>query len=181
LINLIFTFNLSKNKIDYTYSVKKTDSCKLEHSAKELMTMISTYFSKIETLSKEIRQNLPQTLSWKHDDRYPVVMSEFEAKYTQAVFSQLKPFFKHTWDINSFKQAPEATHKFYEQFGEFMPSQVFLSTEDIDSTFIYCVAWPWSDGDMLSVRLAPYNPNLSKKDNHELFKKFEALFFKPKK
>jgi len=141
--------------------------------------MITNYFSKIEPLSIKISQNLPEPLEWQHDDRYPVVLSEFDAKYTQLVFNNLKPFFTKAWDYNNFKQAPEIIHEFYQQFGEFFPSQVFLSTESIDSTFIYCVAWPWSDGDMLSVRLAPHNQNLSKKDNHELFKKFEDLFLNP--
>ena len=130
----------------------------------------------LEVLTKELFTQLRDSLIWKWDERFSMVQTEFSVDSMQSVFTTLKPHLKEVWDADSINLAPEHIQSYCNQFGRFHSDQIFSSTDSNCDELIYCAIWPWSDGEMISIRLAPYSKMMSDDEKDDLLLQFRHWF-----
>jgi len=130
----------------------------------------------LEALSKEISGKCRDILRWKKDDRFNIVLAEFDVDKLHIIFSELKKYFINSWDANTIKSSPEYIQLNSERYGRLHTDQIFCTTNSDNNTFIYCAIWPWSDGLTVSIRLAPYDKTIPEEELDKLREQFRGWF-----
>ena len=93
-------------------------------------------------------------LSWKWDDRFNVVMAEFDVSDESDVLTSLEYYFGYYWDASTICTAPPSIQCVVKRFGGLHSGQLLLSTNPSKGVFLYCVLWPWGCGKKISIRLS---------------------------
>lgn len=130
----------------------------------------------LEILVKEFATQFQDIFLWQWDERFNTVQAEFSVDHLQSVFGLFNVHFKEAWDVDSIKTAPDYIQSSCNLFGRFHSDQVFSTTDSKCDEFVYCAIWPWGDGEMISIRLAPYSKTMSKNDMENLLVQFRHWF-----
>jgi hypothetical protein len=119
-------------------------------------------------ICKEIINALEGLVTWKYDDRFGTLLTEFGAAEKEAVQGVLERFFSITWDSDNITHAPEIVRVIDRHLGGLRPGQLFFNTNPDQDAFVFCAWWPWGDGQTISIRLAPFDKKLSDEEKAEL-------------
>lgn len=133
-------------------------------------------YATLKHVSRTIHSALPKELEWKYDNRFNILLAEFNIKFVDQIFHHLKPYFFNIWDSTGFTSAPGVAHTACARFGAVLPGQLILCTNLNDECFIYVIVWPWSDGETISMRMAPFNQRFTEKQTLNLAIVFNSWF-----
>ena len=136
--------------------------------------MNSTPGSDLKAICKEILDAFEGLLVWKWDDRFGTLQTEFGADKKETVQGLLNRYFGITWDSANIEQAPEIVRVIDRHFGGLRPGQLFFNTDPNQDAFVFCVWWPWGDGQTISIRMAPFDKKLSNSEEAELIDRIKG-------
>jgi hypothetical protein len=139
-------------------------------------TIMNDVITQIENVCTEFVIPFQDQLIWEWDDRFEAVLATCTTKNKEDVQQALKRHLKTIWSSSNTEEAPEVILDLISHFGGLMPGQL-LFTSDPEQEMLLCSAWwPWSDGDTVSIRIAPFSKNISDEDKAQLNNKFRGWF-----
>jgi len=109
-----------------------------------------------ESKCKDIFVALKGRLNWKWDDRFGVVLAEFDVRDKESIQSVLDLHFDLSWDLSTALTAPEKVSAAIDLMGGIMGDQKLFTSELKSETLVFCAWWPWGNGQTISIRMAPY-------------------------
>ena len=112
------------------------------HSSQELETICDSIFS--ET-SKDV--------SWKWDERYQALLSEFPCEEKEEVISVLERNFETCWNETNIGEAPMPVQNVANQLGEIRKNQLLYSSDPTREVLVLGAYWPWNNGKKFSLRV----------------------------
>jgi hypothetical protein len=115
----------------------------------------------LKTICREILSAFKGLVTWKWDDRFGTLQAEFDVDTQDAVRAILDRFFGITWDSANIEQAPEIVRLIDRHLGGLRPGQFFFNTDPNQDAFVFCAWWPWGNGRTISIRMAPFDKNLT--------------------
>ena len=113
-----------------------------KHSSQELETICDSIFS--ET-SKDV--------SWKWDERFHALLSEFPSDDSEEVISVLEKNFDMCWNEANINEAPLPVRNIASQLGEIRKNQLLYSSNPSKEVLVLCAYWPWDNGKRFSLRI----------------------------
>ena len=136
---------------------------------------------KIEEFTHPLICLLGDQLSWRWEDRFSVMLSEFSRDKKDKTLSALRQQFQHEWDKKTIKKAPQAIKDHLGPLIKLSKDQLILACPATDSTPpIIALWWPWGHGGTYSLRLAlldsPYEYNDTSANDGSFLKAFKKLF-----
>ncbi len=108
----------------------------------------------IEKICKELIKDFADVLTWKWDNRFKALLSEFTTETQDKVLFILEKHFKMTWDNTSIEEAPGIIKTNSKYFGNLRQGQLLFTTSPESSNHIIAAWWPWGDGQSISLRIA---------------------------
>lgn len=130
----------------------------------------------LEKVYFEFAETFQGILFWKWDDRFDVLMAEFNACDETSILTNLEYYFTYYWDASTIYAAPVVIQKVVARFGGLKAGQLLLSSNPEKDLFLYCVLWPWSCGKIISLRISIFsadsNKEMAVKQNNQLKIKF---------
>ncbi len=111
-------------------------------------------YSDLEKACTDFVATFQGILSWKWDDRFNVVMAEFDISDESDVLTSLEYYFGYYWDASTICAAPPAIQGVVRRLGGLNSGQLLLSSNPNKDVFLYCVLWPWGCGKKISIRLS---------------------------
>ena len=112
------------------------------HSSQELETICDSIFS--ET-SKDV--------SWKWDERFQALLSEFPCEEKEEVISVLEKNFETCWNETNISGAPLPVKNIASQLGEIRQNQLLYSSDPAREVLVLGAYWPWNNGNKFSLRI----------------------------
>lgn len=137
---------------------------------------LSSVTSELETICLDFISASKDDLSWKWDDRFNMVLSEFNVSKKDLIHAHLKRFSETTWDNSTIKKAPKSIISISKQLGGINNNQLLFVSSSNQEAFIICAWWPWGDGQRISIRLSPSSARLSEDEKNFLSNHFKTLF-----
>jgi hypothetical protein len=136
---------------------------------------------KIEEFTHPLICLLGDQLSWRWEDRFSVMLSEFSRDKKDKTLSALRQQFQHEWDKKTIKKAPQAIKDHLGPLIKLSKDQLILAHPATDSTpAMIALWWPWGHGGTYSLRLAlldsPYEYNDTSANDGSFLKAFKKLF-----
>ncbi len=108
----------------------------------------------VEKTCEEIIKAFDDVLTWKWDNRFEALLSEFTAETQDKVISILEKYLKMTWDNISIEEAPDIIKTNSKYFGNLRQGQLLFTTPPESSNHIIAAWWPWGNGQSISLRIA---------------------------
>ena len=115
----------------------------------------------LKAVCKEIIDAFEGMVVWKFDGRFKTLLTEFSAEKQATVQDVLNRYFSITWDSTNIDHAPEIVKVIDRHLGGLRPGQLFFNTDPDLDAFIFCAWWPWGDNQTVSIRVAPFDKELS--------------------
>ena len=137
---------------------------------------LSSLASEMETICSHFITASRNDLSWKWDDRFNMVLSEFSTSKKDLIHSHLQRFSETTWDNHSIRKAPKSIIRISRQLGGINENQLLYVSSSTQEAFVICAWWPWGNGEKISIRLSPSSARLSPAENTFLSNHFKKLF-----
>ena len=113
-----------------------------KHSSQELETICDSIFS--ET-SKDV--------SWKWDERFHALLSEFPSDDSEEVISVLEKNFDMCWNEANINEAPLPVRNIASRLGEVRKNQLLFSSNPSREVLVLGAYWPWENGKRFSLRI----------------------------
>ena len=117
--------------------------------------------SDIETLCRNLIEQLGGELNWKWDERFDTALAEFEVADSERFHALLADHVGTVWDYSTIDSAPDIVRRLCSQFGNLMPGQLLFASDDDSGNVLFCAWWPWGNGVKVSIRVAPYQSDTS--------------------
>jgi hypothetical protein len=138
---------------------------------------------KVEELTHPLICSLGDQLSWRWEDRFSVMLSEFSRDKKDKTLSVLRQQFQHEWDKKTIKKAPTEIKDHLGPLIKLSKDQLILACPATDSTpAMIALWWPWGHGGTYSLRLtlldSPYEYNEASANEGSLLKRLKSFFFK---
>ena len=130
--------------------------------------------SENETICKQLFDEFRGVLSWKWDDWIGTIFAEFSADKEEDVSIILKKYLPISWDSSNINTAPQIVQKLDKHLGGIRSTQLLFSSHPSNDAFVFCAWWPWGNGLNISVRIMPFDKNLSKPEKDKLIKQLKA-------
>jgi hypothetical protein len=131
--------------------------------------------SDIETICKQLFDEFHDILSWKWDDWIGAFLAEFDIEREMEVHTVLDKYLPISWDSSNIKTAPQVIQSLDKYLGGIRSAQYLFSSDPSGGAFVFCAWWPWSNGTTISIRIAPFDRNLSKQEVDKLKRQLIAL------
>jgi len=128
-----------------------------------------------ETIFEQLLHDFHGVLTWKWDDWVGSFLAEFNIDQESKVRPVLQKHLPISWDSSNINQAPKVVLQLDDYLGGIRPTQYLFSSDPSDEAFVFCAWWPWGNGSSISLRIAPYNRNLSKSEDVELKQRLMVL------
>ncbi len=128
-----------------------------------------------KTICEQLLYDFRGVLTWKWDDWVGTFLAEFDIDQESDVRSVLEKHLPIAWDSSNINKAPKAVLQLDDYLGGIRPTQYLFSSDPFDEAFVFCAWWPWGNGSTISLRIAPYNQNLSKSEEEELKQQLMVL------
>ena len=130
--------------------------------------------SEIETICKKLVDDFRGILSWEWDGRSRTILTKFSADQEKDVRTILEKFLPISWDSSSIGTAPQIVQTIDNQLGGLRPTHFLFSSDPSHDTFVFCAWWPWENGATISLRIAPFDKNLSEQEEHISIEKLKV-------
>ncbi len=115
--------------------------------------MVAGRMHNVEKLCTRIYSDCNSLESWKWDDRFQTVLSEFSADQEEEVVTVLEKHFDSCWDEETIQFAPGKIKSVARGLGEVRNGQkLYTSDPDLDEIVIGAF-WPWQNGKKISLRI----------------------------
>lgn len=122
----------------------------------------------IEQLTAELRSMLGDNITWKYEERYGVMLSEFAQNKSDGVFDKLAPMFHFQWDYKAAKKLPKVLKDELRDLARVGRKQKLLLIPKQDNTpAIAAFWWPWGHGGTYSLRLKVLENSIDAEDVKE--------------
>lgn len=121
-----------------------------------------------ESICEKLFREFRGILSWKWDDWSGTFLAEFSSNKKNDIRAILDNFFPLSWTSASINKAPQVVQDLDEHLGRLRPTQLLFSSNPADDVFVFCAWWPWASGLTISLRIAPFNQNLSDSEEEKL-------------
>ena len=136
---------------------------------------------KIEEFTHPVICLLGDQLSWRWEDKFSVMLSEFSRNKKDKTLAALRLQFQHEWNKKTIKKAPTEIKDHLGPLIKLNKDQLILACPATDSTPAMIVLWwPWGHGGTYSLRLtlldAPYEYNEASANDGNLFKRLKNYF-----
>lgn len=130
--------------------------------------------SDIETICKQLFDDFRGILSWKWDDWIGTILAEFSADKEQDVRAILEKILPISWDSSTINKAPQIVQTLGEHLGGLRPTQLLFSSHPSRDALVFCAWWPWGNGMTISLRIAPFEKDLSNPAGHKLIEQLKV-------
>jgi len=107
-----------------------------------------------------LASRLEGLLNWSWDGRFGTALAEFPIEQKERVLGVLEELLVSRWDSAGIADAPSVVRSLVSRLGGLMSGQLLLLSDPGSDSFLYCAWWPWGNGQTISVRLAPFGPDL---------------------
>ena len=107
----------------------------------------------IEKICNRIYSECDSLVTWKWDDRYQAVLSEFPAAQEEEVMSVLEKYFDTCWDEETIDYAPGKVRSVAKGLGEIRQGQRLFSSDPDQDALLLGAFWPWNNGEKISLRM----------------------------
>ena len=125
---------------------------------------------------KDLRAVTDSFVEWKWDSRFNTALAEFEVAKTADVKKALDTVFTELWETSNIVGAPENIKTIDYLFGSLMYGQQLLSSDPNQNVILYCIWWPWGNGETVSIRVGHFIADQPELENEESIKKFQGWF-----
>jgi hypothetical protein len=136
---------------------------------------------KIEEFTGQIIPLLGDQLSWRWEDRFSAMLSEFSRDKNEKTLVALRQHFEHEWNKKTIKKAPQEIKDHLGSLTKLHKDQLILARPATDTTpAMLALWWPWGHGGTFSLRLGlldspyKYQENAASKDN--IFSRLKNMF-----
>ena len=110
--------------------------------------------SELEIACDGLLSDLGGVLTWRWDDRFGALLSEFQVEKQAEVRLALDSHFVQRWDRKSIPHAPVAIKNGAGDFLDLRDGQLlFTSAPPAGGSLLLAAWWPWSDAKAISVRI----------------------------
>lgn len=109
--------------------------------------------SELEMACGGLLNDLGGVLTWRWDDRFGALLSEFQVEKQEVVRQALEAHFVHRWDSKSIRHAPAAIKKGAGHFLDLRNEQLLFSSAPAVGSLLFAAWWPWNDAKVISVRI----------------------------
>ena len=128
----------------------------------------------IETICRQLFDEFRGILSWKWDDWIRTILAEFSAEKEEDIRAILDNFLPISCDSSTINTAPQIVQTLGKHLGGLRPTQLLFISHPSDDAFVFCAWWPWGDGMTISLRIAPFEKNLSNPAEHKLIEQLKV-------
>lgn len=130
----------------------------------------------LENQCKKLSSAFQGVLSWKWDSRLETVLAEFGAGKKDEIRTILEESLPVAWDSSNIDKAPDIVQTIKVHLGGLWPGQQLFGSDPEGEALIFCAWWPWGDGKTISIRIAPFHPNLSDPEKAEKIQLLKGWF-----
>ena len=132
--------------------------------------------SEIRKICAEFVNAFDGNLTWKWETRFETALAEFSIDSSDNIHAILERFFNDKWDSSSINDAPDVVQEIVKKFGALRSGQLLFTADTKQDDFLFGVWWPWGNGNMISIRVAPSFIVLPEENYTELIKEFRNWF-----
>jgi hypothetical protein len=129
-----------------------------------------------ETDCRKLSIAFQGVLSWKWDSRLKTVLAEFGAGKKDEIRAVLEQSLPVAWDSSNIFRAPDPVRTINDHLGGLWPGQRLLTSDPKGDPLIFCAWWPWGDGKIISIRIAPFYQTLSNPEKAEKIQLLKGWF-----
>ena len=115
--------------------------------------MVVRNASDVEKICSRIYSECDSLVTWKWDDRYQAVLSEFPATQEEEVMSVLEKYFDSCWDEETIDYAPGKVRSVAKGLGDVRQGQRLFSSDPEQDALLLGAFWPWKNGEKISLRM----------------------------
>ena len=124
---------------------------------------------------------LGDQLTWRWEDRFSVMLSEFSRDKKEKTLAALRQQFEHEWNKKTVKMAPQEIKDHLGSLIKLNKDQLILARPATDSTpAVIALWWPWGHGGTYSLRIAlldsPYKYQEHSASNIGLISRLKSIF-----
>jgi len=136
---------------------------------------------KIKEFTSPIIPLLGDQLTWRWEDRFSAMLSEFSRDKKDKTLTALRQQFEHEWNKKTVKKAPQEIKDHLGPLIKLQKDQLILARPATDSTpAVIALWWPWGHGGTYSLRLAvldsPYEYQEISAGGDGFMSRFKNLF-----
>ena len=112
-------------------------------------------FESFQKVLSDIRHKVPEDIFWSWDGRLQAAVVVVKRGASRIVNESLIRSFENRWDIESIQDAPAYVREVVEALSGLRQRQfVYTSAPDPEGTILYAAYWPWTNGDLISIRVS---------------------------
>lgn len=116
--------------------------------------------SEIENITQLLRESLGDNITWKFDEKFHGMLSEFAQNKSDVVLEKLRNALPHEWDTKTVKKLPKSMKVQLGEKRKLTKQQKILACEAQGNTpAIVALWWPWGHGGTYSLRILLLNEN----------------------
>lgn len=107
----------------------------------------------VEKICSKIYSECDSLVTWKWDDHFQAVLSEFPAAQEEEVVAVLEKYFDTCWDEETIDFAPGKVRSVAKGLGEVRQGQRLFSSDPDQDALLLGAIWPWENGEKISLRM----------------------------
>jgi hypothetical protein len=115
--------------------------------------MVVSIISDVEIICSRIYSECESLVTWRWDDHFQTVLSEFPADHEEEVLSVLEKDFDTCWDEITIDYAPGNIRSVAKGLGEVRQGQRLFSSDPEQDALLLGAFWPWNNGKKISLRM----------------------------
>lgn len=127
-----------------------------------------------EIICKQLFDEFRGILSWEWDDFIGTILSKFSTDQEKNIRAILEKFLPISWDSSNIQTAPQLVQTIDKHLGGLRPTQFLFSSHPSSDAFVFCAWWPWGNGMTISLRIMPFDKNLSKAEKDKLIEQLKV-------
>lgn len=109
---------------------------------------------KLAQITADLRQQIMTEITWRYDERFDVMLSEFSQLTSINIIDELRKIFPDEWHQKNINATPIKLFDQLEGFNKLSKGQLLFSMPAKNSQpSIVAILWPWGHGGTFSLRL----------------------------
>ncbi|OGS21786.1 MAG: hypothetical protein A2252_06570 [Elusimicrobia bacterium RIFOXYA2_FULL_39_19] len=109
--------------------------------------------NEIEKRCNNIKTALSETLKWRRDDRFELLLAEFKIENIEKVTAVLATELEQKWDAKTISSASKDIQKINKQLGGLRDAQLLYTANINSKVILLCAWWPWGNNQNVSIRV----------------------------
>ncbi len=112
-------------------------------------------FESFQKVLSDIRENITEEIYWNWDGRLQAAVVVVQREKSRIVNESLARSFDNRWDIESIQDSPNYVREVVDALSGLRERQfIYSSAPDSEGTILYAAYWPWSNGNLVSIRVS---------------------------